>query len=206
MLKAATARLAECLSSEPAHSKAKAWLRTLIDDGFPLRQDRDPPAEPSDGGLLTVCMETEIHVTVVHCIARAISSDLTVDTSHWKHSSTGALYNDSVACGFTRSKECRMEYFSWMGSLGNGTPLFGDDFRTEWSFYTVFTNQELAAMLPVLRAAVDFKRPLTEEYPEEVRREIRMELSESAKSFSTDLINWFGQIQKAGQDAFILWW
>ena len=55
-----------------------------------------------------------------------------------------------------------------MSGLSNGTPLFGDDFRTEWSYYTLFTNSDLAAMIPVFKAAADFRRTLPEGYPEEL--------------------------------------
>jgi hypothetical protein len=75
VLEAATARLAETLPEEPALSRARAWLRTLIEDGFPYRHDRKPAAEPAGGGLLNVQMETEAHVLAVHCLARAIARD-----------------------------------------------------------------------------------------------------------------------------------
>src|SRR5581483_5895011 len=51
---------------EPELSRGKAWLTTLIETGYPLRRDRQPPPEPAGGGLLTVQMETEVHVFVVH--------------------------------------------------------------------------------------------------------------------------------------------
>lgn len=93
-----------------------------------------------------------------------------------------------------------------MSRLSNGSPLFGDDFCTEWPFYTLFSNQELAAMIPVFQAAADFKRLLPEGYPEEPTDKLRASLSDSGKAFIEDLIKWFGQIQRAGQDALILWW
>jgi hypothetical protein len=33
-----------------------------------------------------------------------------------------------------------------------------------------------------------------------------LSLSDTGKKFVGDLIKWFGQIQQAGKDAFILWW
>jgi hypothetical protein len=210
LLEAATARLSEALPEEPALSKARAWLQTLIQSGFPLRQDRPPPAEPADGGLLTVQLETEVHVAVVHCLARAIAGedhlDLASESSDWAHPAVGSLYRELASCGFTRSKDCRPQYFSWMSRLSEGSPLFGDDFRTEWSFYTWFTNEELAAVVPVFQAAADFRRPLPEGYPEEATKQMRTGLSDSGKEFIGDLIEWFSRIQQAGQDAFILWW
>jgi hypothetical protein len=93
-----------------------------------------------------------------------------------------------------------------MSNLSNGSPLFGDDFRTHWSYYSIFTNQELAGIIPVFQAAAAFQRPLPEGYPEQVTKTMKTGLSESGKQFIGDLVLWFGQIHQAGQDAFILWW
>jgi hypothetical protein len=210
VLEDATARLCEHFPKEPGHSKAKAWLRILMESGFPLRRDREPPSEPADGGLLPVQMETEVHVFAVYCLARGIARsdhlDLAAESSHWAHRAVGSLYQESASCGFIGSKSCSIQYISWMSSLSNGSPLFGDDFRTEWSFYTFFSNQELAAMIPVFQAAADFRRPLPEGYPEELTNKMMTGLSEGGKDFVGHLIKWFAQIQRSGQDAFILWW
>jgi hypothetical protein len=210
LLEAATARLENALPQESALSKAKAWLRTLIDSGFLLQRDRPPPAQPADGGLLTLHMETEVHVAVVHCLSRAIARaddlDLAGESSNWAHPCVGSLHNELASCGFTRSKDCCTQYFSWMSRLDEGSPLFGDNFRTNWEFYTWFTNEELAAMIPVFRAAADFTRPLPAGYSEEALKKVRTGLSEAGKKFIGDLITWLGRIQQAGQDAFILWW
>jgi hypothetical protein len=93
-----------------------------------------------------------------------------------------------------------------MWKLSNGSPIFGDEFRTQWSFYTLFSKQELTAMVPVFHAAVEYKRPLPEGYPEEHTKKMATGLPEGAKQFAGDLIKWFSAIQRAGQDAFILWW
>ena len=210
VLEDATARLCETLPNEPGLSKAKAWLQTLIESGFPLRQDREMPSEPADGGLLTVRMETEVHVFAIYCLVRAIARndhlDLATESSNWAHPAVGSLYQDLSSCGFTRSESCCVQYFSWMSRLSNGSPLFGDDFRTEWSSYTFFSNQELADMIPVFQAAADFRRPLPEGYPEELTTKMMTGLSEGGKEFVADLIKWFDQIQRSGQDAFLLWW
>ncbi len=154
-------------------------------------------------------METEIHVAVIHCLARAIDRaedlDLAIDSSSWSHPAVGSLHNDLVSCGFTRSPQCCTQYFTWMLRLSEGLPLFGDDFRTSWEFYTWFTNEELAALIPVFQAAADFKRSLPEGYSEEAKQKMRTELSDSGKKFIGDLIQWFSRIQQAGQDALILW-
>jgi hypothetical protein len=209
LLEAATARLSECLK-EPNLSRGKTWLTTLIDRGFPLQRDRQPPPEPADGGLLTLQMETEVHVFVVHAIARAIALDehldLAGESSNWQHPAVGALYNDLAACQFKHSGKCPVEFHTWMSNLSNGSPLFGDDFCTDWSFYTVFTNQELAAIIPVFQEAEQFKRSIPDNLPEDYKARMRISLSEGGKQFIGDLLRWFSAIQQAGQDAFILWW
>ncbi len=93
-----------------------------------------------------------------------------------------------------------------MSDLSNGTPLFGDDFRTDWSFYTLFSNSDLETMIPVFQAAADFKRILPEGHPGELTKRMAMSLSDAGREFALDLIKWFGQIQQSGQDVFILWW
>ena len=210
MLEKATALISETLPKEPGQSHAKAWLQTLIENGFPFREDREPSLRPADGGLLTVQMETEAHVFTVYCVARAIARgdylDLAGQSSNWTHPAVGSLFRELASCGFSKSKSCCVEYFSWMSRLSNGSPLFGDDFRTQWSFYTLFSNRELAAMIPVFQAAADFKRSLPEGYPEELAKTTATSLSEAGKEFALDLVKWFGQIQQAGQDALILWW
>lgn len=210
VLEKASARLSETLREESVRSKAKAWLRTLLENGFPLQQGRQPAPEPEDGGLLTVQMETEIHVFAAHCLARAIARDehldLAGESSNWAHPAVGALGHELASCGFTRSKSCCIQYFSWISSLSNGSPLFGDGFRTAWSFYTLFSNNELVTMIPVLQAALDFRRTLPEGYPEEFTKQVVTSLSDAGKEFVTDLVRWFTQIEQAGQDAFILWW
>lgn len=210
VLAKATALISETLPNEPTQSIAKAWLRTLILSGFPLRRDREQPSEPADGGLLTMQMETEAHAFAAHCLARAIARDehlnLAGESSNWAQPAVEATYRELEACGFTRSNSCCPEYFSWMSALSKGTPLFGDDFRTEWSYYTLFSNDDLAAMIPVFQAAADFKRTLPEGYPEELTKKMTTSLSVTGKEFVLDLIRWFSQIHEAGQDAFILWW
>lgn len=210
VLEKATSLISETLPKEPIRSKALAWLHTLVENGFLLQKEREPSSEPADSDLLTVKMETETHVFATYCLARAISLDghldLASESSHWAHPAVGTLYRELASCGFTKSKNCCVEYFSWMSGLGNGTPLFGDDFRTEWSFYTLFSNSDLATMIPVFQAAGDFKRALPKGVPDELARTMVTGLAEGSKAFALDLVNWFGQIQRSGQDAFILWW
>ena len=61
-------------------------------------------------------------------------------------------------------------------------------------------------MISVFQAAKEFKRSLPDNLPEDYKAKMRTSLSEAGKEFIGDLIKWFSQIQRAGQDAFILWW
>jgi hypothetical protein len=207
VLEKAAALIVETLPEETVQSMATAWLRTLILNGFAFRTESPKPV---DGGLLLVPMETEAHVFTVHCIARAIARDdhldLASESSNWQHPAVAALYNELSACKFHLSGKCPVEFHTWMSKLSNGSPFFGDDFRTEWSFYTLFSNSELAAMIPVFQAAREFQRALPEGYPEELTKKMATGLSDAGKEFVLDLIKWFGQIQQVGQDALIIWW
>lgn len=139
-------------------------------------------------------------------MASAEHLDLAAESSNWTHPAIGSLYRELASCGFTKSECCCVPFFSWMSGLSNGTPLFGDDFRTEWTFYTVFSNSDLATMVPVLQAAASFKRTLPEGYPQQFTKTMATGLSEESREFVLDLIKWFEQIQRAERDAFILWW
>jgi hypothetical protein len=208
VLEAATTHLSECLK-EPDLSRGKAWLTTLIEKGFPLRRDRQPPQEPAEGGLLTVQMETEVHVAVVDSIACAIAHDdyldLSGESSDWGPPAVDSLHQELGACKFHLSGKCPVQYHAWMLKLLKGSPIFGDDFHTSWSYYTLFTKEELAAIVPVFQAAEHYKRSIADSYPEDYRAKYSG-LSEGGKKFIGDLIKWFSAIQLAGQDAFITWW
>lgn len=207
VLEKASSLISETLPKEPVRTQASAWLHTLVERGYPLWEEREP-SEAVDGDLLTVKMETEAHVVANFCLVRSIASDgldLATASSHWSHPAVGMLYRELASCGFTKSSGCCVQYFSWMSGLSNGTPLFGDDFRTDWSFYTVFSNSDLAAMIPVFQAAADFQRALPEGIPDEYARTMVTCLSDGSKQFVQVLIKWLGQIQQTGQDAFILW-
>jgi hypothetical protein len=93
-----------------------------------------------------------------------------------------------------------------MFALMQGTPLFGDEFRTQWEFYSILSQQALSGFVPVLQSALMFNRPVPQEMPEQMRQSYKTGLSEDAKKFAADLITWFTQIRDAGQDAFIMWW
>jgi len=211
LLEKASAILSESLR-EPSLAKGQAWLRTLITEGYPFRSQREQPTEPEDGGLWTMQMETEAHAITMYCIVRAISRDehlnLVSESSYWCHPSVGAFYREAQSCQFPSSKACPKEYYTWMHQLGNGTPIFGDEFRSAWSFYTLFSNDELLSMIPIFEAAIVFERTLPKGIPPEIAKHAQPMptcFSDSGKNFARDLAQWLGQIQQAGQDAFILW-
>lgn len=209
-LDGALTRIAESMTREPARSKAAVWVRTLVNDGFPLRGDRGPAAEAADGGLLTIRAEAEYHAIAVHDLVRTIARpehlDLACESSVWTHDAVGSLYRELAACGFTKSRQCPVQYFTWMSRLSGGSPLFGDEFRSDWSFYSWFGTQELADFVPMLRAATEFKRPRPPGLPPSMAERLPAELSEGGKQFADDLARWLGQLHAAGQDAFVLWW
>jgi hypothetical protein len=215
VLKVAGARLSEAFGDESLRTRGHAWLRTLIEAGFPLATDREAPSVPDDGGLLTMRMETETHVVAVHSIVRVISRDeyldLASESTDLIHPAAEGLFHELGVCGFTCSGPCDDRYWTRWAKLLDGTPLFGDDFHSP-SFYSWLSNQDLAGMTSVFRAAREFQRPLPKaiaEAPEEkweaLRRAYKTSLSEGGKAAVTELARWFGQIQRAGQDAFILW-
>jgi hypothetical protein len=215
ILKAATAHFAESQPDESVLARGKAWLQTLIETGYPLQRDCHLPTAPANGGLLTMQMETDTHAFAVYSLTRAIARDdhldLSGESSDWAHPAASSLWAEVVACKFTRpeSSDVRQwitNYVRWMTGLTEGTPLFGDAFRSQWSFYTWFSNEDLAAMVPVLQISAEFELPMPPNLPEEIRAKRKTRLSEGARSFIADLIKWFTRIQEAGQDAFILWW
>jgi hypothetical protein len=211
VLEAASSQICEGYKDEPERAKkAKAWLRTLINTGLPLRQDRKQPSVPADGGLMITRMETELHASVIYGIVGALARDEYLDlanqSSTYAHPSILALWDDFKYCGFTRSEDCPWQIHLWMGQLSRGTPLFGDGFRSDWDYYTIFTNKDLATMIPVFQAAAKFKRRLSSSVPKVVKKGLQLTLSRGGKGLIADLLKWFIQIQRAGQDAFVYWW
>ncbi len=210
ILEQATEHLSKALTREPSLSEAKAWLHKLIDHGYTLRENRSPPTASSDGDLVVVRMELETHIFAVHSLVRAIALpddiNLATRSSYWWHSSVAAIVDDFTNCGFSKTKLYSRQFVIWLSKMNKGSPLFGDDFLTPWSFYTCIRMGELTEIIPVLQAALDFKRPLPEGAPEEYLKTIKTELSPTGKQFVQDLITWFKEITEAGQDAFIMWY
>jgi hypothetical protein len=209
VLEKATAGLSEALK-EPQLSRGLAWLQTLIQKGYPFRDEPAPYSPPDDGGLVTVLAETETHAVVVHSIVKAIAQpdplDLVSKSSLWVHECVASLHKEIRACEFNRSKACPRNYLRWIMKLSNGTPFFGDEFRTAWTFYTAFRNEELEPLIAFLRAAAEYTRVFPEKFLEEMKSKVSPSLSEGGKRFTGDLAGMFDQIRTVGQDAYIVWW
>jgi hypothetical protein len=189
--------------------RALTWLRTLIDDGLSLRSERPRPSLGDDGGLLTVQVETEFHALVVISLVQTIAHkqelNWTEDSSDWKHEGISAVWNEATACRFTGSDKCALHFFKGMAALSRGTPLFGDDLRSDWSLYTYMLHADLAGFIAGLRAVESFERRLPTDIPEKYRKELPTSLSDNAKLFVHKLSEWFSRIEQAGQDFFVMW-
>lgn len=210
ILDAVIKNLVDVFHNKDDHHKALAWLNTLINDGFTLKSERESPTVQSDGGLLIHLLETEVHITVINRIMHVLrddrSIDLTTHSSHYHYSAMTELYRELRLCGFTSSRECPKYFYKLMFALLHGSPLFGDNFHSDWSFYAFLTNQELSQLTSVLNKAKQFERSISKELPEEIRVARKTCLSNMGISFVNDLIEWFSQIHKAGQDAYLLWY
>jgi hypothetical protein len=49
--------------------------------------------------------------------------------------------------------------------------------------YSIFTNHELAAIIPVFQAAADFEKSVREGYPEELAKDLKTGLSDTGRKF-----------------------
>ena len=209
-LSAAETCLCESLSDPVVLGKARAWLRRLIEEGYPLQSQRPQPSVSEDGSLLVTQLETELHAVVVYSLMRTLFKDtcldLAVESSTWHYSAIVALDNELGACGFMRSKECPTMFIDWMSALTGGSPLFGDGFRSDWSFYTVLTNEELTSLIAALEVARKFEKHIPDNYPETFRKAAFTKLSDAGNKFAKELGDWLRRIQQAEQDAFIYWW
>jgi hypothetical protein len=207
VLKAAAAHLADIYKNEKERSKfqsANAWLQTLINQGLPLRRDRERPTVGAKGNLLATHMEAGIHVAVIHSLICTLGAKR-VTFDEWSQGIHGAIHKELRESGFLRSEKVQLEFLLTLRKLDCGTPLFGDDFYTGWEFYSIIENHEIAALVAGFRAALRFKRELPRSFPKEARKRIKTRVSDDFRDFIGKSVKWFGQIQKAGQDAYILW-
>lgn len=199
--------VAEAFKKEELRDRGQGWLRTLINEKIQLRSERLPAQAPTDGGLLNVLMETEVHAIAVDCLRRAVTRadhlDLSMDSSSWSHPAVLNLHRELRTIDFNSSQHGDRRYWTWISVLSNGSPLFGDDFRSDWSYYSILSADDVAGFIPFLKAAVDFERKLPSWAP---AGEHPTSLSEMAKKFAMALCGWFEQIQQAGQEPFIIWW
>jgi hypothetical protein len=125
VLKKATEILVESATEDYDPSKAKAWIRLLIEKGFTFREDRERPTEPVNGGLLTMRMETETHVSALYAIAKALAGedamDLSSESDTWKHPCIMSLYKDLGDCGFTLTEQGLRDLTNWILKLNHGS-------------------------------------------------------------------------------------
>jgi hypothetical protein len=187
--------------------KALAWLRTLINEGHSLRKDRQWPAPGVDGGLVIMHMEAGIHVAAVFCLFQALRRKEYLDSGFdlWNDRISLALSDDLRACGFNNSRKYSVEFIQALWKLGGGTPLFGDDFCTNWEKYAIIENKQLAILVAGFQAALNFRRKLPKSMSASDRKRINTCLSDRSKQFVSELVGWLRGIQRASQDAFILW-
>jgi hypothetical protein len=187
--------------------KARAWLRTLINKGYPLRRDRKPPIVRADGELLLMRMETGIHVAVVNSLVQALRRDEFVQPlfDRWSQGVSSAIHNELRACGLFGSRASSVEFITALSRLDGGTALFGDGFHTGWEYYSVIEKAQIGLLLAGFEAVLNFERKLPDGIPAEAKKRLRTRVSADARGLITELIDWFGKIERAGQDAFILW-
>jgi hypothetical protein len=210
VLETASAHLAEKFKGRSDHAdlpKAIAWLRTLINEGHPLRQDRERPTVGADGDLVVMHMEAGIHVAVINSLVVTLRREefLNPAFDSWSQGISSAIHKELRVCGFIGSSQCSVEFLQALWRLDGGTPLFGDDFCTGWEYYSIIENDQIAALVTSFEAALRFERILPDGIPEEARKRLRTRLSDDVREFLGNLIGWFGQIHQAGQDAFITW-
>ena len=155
-------------------------------------------------------MEAESHVFALEAIRRAIAEpeflDLALESSFWNHGAISMLSDGMSSCNFSRSQACGLPMIQAKYILGAGSPLFGQQFQTSWSYYSLLDNEMLAAIIPSLEAALSYERKLPDEMPAELRANYPTQLPDLAKKFAAELAGWFRQLHTAGQDAFVLWW
>lgn len=132
--------------------------------------------------------------------------DLAGESSAWTLDGLNDLYADLVACGFAGSPSCSGTLLENLGRLRDGTPLFGDGFLTEWSYYSILRRSEVLELVADLTAAVDFERPLPAYVPPQVRDQMVLRLSPGALELATQLGAWCARIAAAGEDVYALWW
>lgn len=212
VLQSACGHLGETISTtrgEDALKTATAWLTTLVQSGCPLASDRPQPSVSSDGGLLETHMETEVHVLALHSLIFSLRDDgwrdFSGESSMWHAGALGSLQRELRACGFTKSAECPPEFHQGMQRLIHGTPLFGDDFRSDWSTYCLLPGNMLPGFCETLQAAMNYEDSVPDYVPAEVRSTMTLRLSDNARRFVTEFSSWLQQISDAGQDAYILY-
>lgn len=211
LLQRASGRLDEIFKdSEWARELSGKWLEKLIKHGCPLKESHDNLAVPEDGGLLVSQLEAETHVFAIHSIFESLKNDtwlnLSGPSSNYTPTAVRRLYRELDDCEFLSSDQCPEQLANCLVSISTGTPLFGDGFHTNWSYYCFLENQKLLEMQRGLEAALTHKKFIPDYVPEEVKKDYFLELSEGGRKFTNELLNWLGSLTEADQDLYIIWW
>ena len=210
ILAAAHENVEASLRAPDDRERAKLWVSRLVRDGVLLARDREPPSTPSDGDLLVSRLETELHVVGLFALIRAMTNpqalDLAVESSSWTRETLGAVIGEMRECGFLGSAECPRVLRESLAALDSGTPLFGDGFRTDWSYYSILQHAVLGETIAALERACAYRRPIPAYVPESVRKSVKAELSEAGRALVQELRGWLGKVMSAGHDALVLWW
>lgn len=210
VLDAARSLLSKSLRDEADLVSAQVWLETLVCTGYPVKYGAPAPHASENGGLIVSHSETETHAFVAWALMQATAGpdllDLSEVSSVYTIDAITTLYDESRACGFLKSRDCSVDFITSLSSLQSGTPLFGDEFRSDWSFYSILENRRLTSVIPVMAAACRFERIIPDHLPPEVKSSMRARLSDQGRSFADEFSRWLGEIRDSGLDAFLMWW
>ncbi|MCR9231397.1 MAG: hypothetical protein NXI29_10325 [bacterium] len=209
LLEQACEQLSQVLDAGPECDKVQGWIQTLIETGPTLRLNRPVPEVPQSGDLLTCQMETELHVVGLDCLVKALRKEehlnLAGESSFWNHGIISDLQQELSGCQFKPGNVDLLMYFNYFTVLSQGTPLFGDDFRSRWSYYTIIPHSELNDLLVVLQEALAYERSLPETMPEELRQHTPTQLTDEMASFVKEFLGWLTQLEQHEQDLYLLW-
>lgn len=209
LLKRAIDNLAQILQPGDDLNKAICWLQTIIKTNVPLRVNRPAPFVSEDGGLLVCQLEAEIHVLALHCLVTAVRREehlnLTEESSFWNHVAVTELQMELSSCRFEPSDVPLSQLLNYFAILIKGTPFFGDDFRSSWSIYSFLPHSELSHLTTALQDALTYERMLPEKMPEEIRQQYTTKLSDGMNTFVSEFIGWLKQLDRSGQDMYLIW-
>ena len=209
LLASASMMVTDLLRDDSERDNAIKWLGTLIQYGYPLKGVRSKPSAPEDGSLLVAHFETEAHILALHCLIQSIRKDnwgdLSERSSHWHRTAISALYKNLATCGCLKSSDCPTALFRCIEVLGNGSPLFGDDFYTDWSYYALIPQQDLIDFVRGLEFAITYAGPFSNDISRHTSDAAVTQLSDDGREFVNELSSWFTEIANLNQDAYVFW-